>query len=102
MEKIRKHNQRRVRTRAKVVATGRMRLSVHKTNKYMYAQIIDDSKGITLAAARGSKPAEVGEALAKAAIAKKVKNVVFDRGGFKYHGKIKDLADAARKGGLNF
>jgi len=102
MEKIRKHNQRKVRTRAKVVATGRARLSVHKTNKYVYAQVIDDNKGVTLAAARGTKPAEVGKDLAKKALAKKVKEVVFDRGGFKYHGKIKALADAAREGGLNF
>lgn len=95
--------QRKNRTRAIIKATSsRARLSVHKSNKYIYAQIIDDKKAVTLAASKGTKASVVGEQLAKLAIAKKVKDVVFDRGSFKYHGKIKELAEAARKGGLNF
>lgn len=95
----------------------RPRLSVFRSLKHIYAQIVDDSKGVTLAAAstldpeiRGAmkdkKKAEagmlVGELIAKRAQAKGVKQVVFDRGGYLYHGRIKVLADAARKAGLQF
>ncbi len=82
--------------------TSRPRLSVHKTNKYIYAQIINDETGTTLVSAKGTKAEEVGTALTKKAVAKKIKAVVFDRGGFRYHGKVKALAEAARTGGLDF
>jgi|SRR3989344_2703929 len=101
--KLNKHKQRKIRTRAKTVGTEtRPRLSVHKTNKYIYAQIINDGEGKTLVSAKGVDAESVGKEFAKKAIAKKVKTVVFDRGGFKYHGKIKSLAEAARAGGLSF
>jgi len=89
------------------------RLAVHKTGKHIYAQVIDDTKGLTLAAAstvslKLEKMADieaakkVGEEVAKAAKKAKIEKVVFDRGGFVYHGKISALADAAREAGLNF
>jgi len=80
----------------------RARLSVFRSNRYIYAQVIDDKKAVTLTAARGKSPLKVGEEIAKKALAKKVKDVVFDRGRYRYHGRVKALAEAARKGGLNF
>lgn len=105
--------RRKLRTRRKVrVAAGeRLRLSVFRSSKHIYAQIIDDSKGVTLASASsaavktGTKTdtaAAVGKALAEAATAKGVTKVVFDRGSYRYHGRVKALADAAREGGLDF
>jgi len=106
--------KRRVRTALKARAGGRPRLSVHRSGRHMYAQIIDDAAGRTVAAAstlkKGEKSigatvasaAEVGKALAEAAIAAGVTAVVFDRGGFLFHGRVKALADAAREGGLEF
>jgi len=88
-----------------IAGTGdRPRLSVFKSNKYLYAQIIDDAKGKTLVSTHGEKTkgAEIGEKIAKLAITKKIRSVVFDRNGFVYHGRIKALADGARKGGLKF
>jgi large subunit ribosomal protein L18 len=96
---------------------ARPRLSVFRSNKHIYAQIIDDTVGQTLVAAStmeksvGSGLANtsnidaakaVGLAIAKKAVAKEIKEVVFDRGGYLYHGKVKALADAAREGGLVF
>jgi len=81
---------------------NKLRLSIYKSNKYIYAQVIDDDKGITLAASKGEDAIKVGEDIAKKSIAKKVKEVVFDRGNFRYHGKVKALAEAARGGGLKF
>lgn len=87
------------------------RLSVFKSNKHISAQLIDDTSAVTLAASHSrdmkgknmmEKSALVGEDIAKKASAKKVKAVVFDRGGFKYVGNVKALADGARKGGLKF
>ena len=103
----------RVRRRLKSVAGGRPRLSVFRSSKNIYAQIIDDRRGVTLAAAssleadieKGSDKAaaaKVGELLAKRAIEHGCKDVVFDRGGYIYHGRIRALADAAREAGLNF
>lgn len=100
-------------------STDRPRLSIFRSNNHIYAQVIDDSKGHTLAAASSNEPdlrgkagndtkgktaeaAAVGSALAKRAIEAGVKQVVFDRGGYKYHGRVKALADAARKEGLGF
>lgn len=83
---------------------NRFRLNVFRSNKYIYAQIIDDEKGVTLVSSKGLKTdgEKVGESLAKKAVVKKIKKVYFDRNGFKYHGNIKILADGARKGGLDF
>ena len=105
--------RRKLRTRRKVrvAAAERPRLSVFRSSKHIYAQIIDDTTGTTLAAASSSSlksgtktdtAAAVGRALAEAATAKGVKQVVFDRAGYKYHGRVKALADAAREGGLDF
>jgi large subunit ribosomal protein L18 len=104
-----------VRRAIKEAATGRARLSVHRSSKHIYAQVIDDVKGATLAAAsslekdmRGKTGANVdaakavGKLVAQRAVEKGVKDVVFDRGGYRYHGRIKALADAAREGGLKF
>ncbi len=94
--------------------TGRPRLSVHRTNQHIYAQIIDDVKGATLLAAStldkdlkgaGSNieaATKVGKLIAERAKAAGVETVVFDRGGFRYHGRVKALAEAARDSGLNF
>ncbi|MBW8284779.1 MAG: 50S ribosomal protein L18 [Rhizobium sp.] len=107
----------RVRRQIKAVANGRPRLSVHRSSKNIYAQIIDDVAGKTLAAAstldgglKGSlktgadtaAAAAVGKLVAERAVKAGVKEVVFDRGAFIYHGRIKALAEAAREGGLNF
>ena len=105
----------RVRRAIRLNAAGRVRLSVHRSGKHIYAQVIDDVRGDTLAAAsslekslRGKSGANVdaakvvGKLLAERAAAKGVKDVVFDRGGYLYHGRVKALADAAREGGLNF
>ena len=106
---------RRNRTRLKSLAGGRPRLSVFRSAKNIYAQIIDDAGGVTLAHAsslEGGKErtkgadkdaaARVGKLVAERAMGKGVKDVVFDRGGYRYHGRVKALADAAREAGLNF
>ena len=100
------------RIRAKVSGTKkRPRLAVFKSNKYIYAQLIDDEKGKTLLTIsdikfdKGTKTErarKIGEIIAKEAMGKKITSVVFDRGGFKYTGRIKILADEARKTGLKF
>ncbi|ACM36333.1 MULTISPECIES: 50S ribosomal protein L18 [Rhizobium/Agrobacterium group] len=107
----------RVRRQIKAVANGRPRLSVHRSSKNIYVQVIDDVAGRTLAAAstldgslRSSlktgadtaAAAAVGKLVAERAVAAGVKEVVFDRGAFIYHGRIKALAEAAREGGLSF
>ncbi len=93
------------------------RLAVYRSTKHIYAQIIDDVNGVTLASASSidkdlreklshggniDSAKAVGEAIAKKALAKKINDVVFDRGGFLYHGRVAALADAAREAGLNF
>ena len=80
----------------------RLRLSVFRSHKYIYAQIIDDQQGVTLAAAKGKESFKAGEELAKRAVKKGVKKVWFDRRKYKYHGRVKALAEGARKGGLEF
>jgi len=90
---------------------GVLRLSVFKSNKYVYAQIIDDTLGKTLVSASSlglkgkneiERAKEMGKDVAKKALAKKIEKVVFDRGGFVYTGRIKAIADGAREGGLKF
>jgi large subunit ribosomal protein L18 len=109
-----KRRAERTRRRLKAVANGRLRLSVHRSDKHISAQIIDDAQGVTVAAAsslqngKGSKGSDVaaaaaiGKLIAERAIEKGVKDVVFDRGGYIYHGRVKALAEAAREAGLNF
>jgi large subunit ribosomal protein L18 len=107
----------RIRRHLKAVSNGRPRLSVHRTSKNIYVQIIDDAKGHTIAAAstlekdfRATKKtgadtaaaAAVGKLIAERAGKAGVKQVVFDRGSYIYHGRIKALAEAAREGGLDF
>jgi large subunit ribosomal protein L18 len=107
----------RVRLALRRTASGRPRLSVFRSSKHIHAQLIDDLKGETLAAASSlEKPMreqnktganieaakQVGKMIAERAAAKGIKDVVFDRGGYIYHGRIKALAEAAREGGLNF
>jgi len=81
---------------------NRPRLSVFRSSKFIYAQVIDDAKGVTVASARGKSAATVGEQVAKKALKAKVTQVVFDRGSYKYHGQVKHLAEAARAAGLQF
>lgn len=89
--------------RAKISGTADVpRLSVFKSNRYVYAQLIDDVKGNTLAAASGNDAAKVGNEIAKKALTAKIEKVVFDRGGYLYAGKIEALANGAREGGLKF
>ncbi|MES2214014.1 MAG: 50S ribosomal protein L18 [Patescibacteria group bacterium] len=80
----------------------RPRLCVFKSNTALYAQIIDDTKGVTLAQATGTDAKKVGAEIAKGAMSKKIEAVVFDRGGYIYTGKVKALADSAREAGLKF
>ena len=104
----------RIRTKLKKVSS-RNRLSVFRSNNHIYAQAIDDTKGITLASAsslekelvknqkdRKELAATIGKEIAKRLIEKGIKDVAFDKGGYKYHGLIKILADSAREEGLNF
>ncbi len=106
---------RRVRTALRSVSSGRPRLSVHRSGKHIYAQVIDDVAGKTVASAstldkdlKGKAnattggAAAVGKAIAERAKKAGVSAVVFDRGGFLFHGRVKALADAAREGGLEF
>ena len=107
----------RIRRTIKAAAGGRLRLSVFRSSKHIYAQVIDDHKGATVASASslekemrtGLKTGAdtdaakaVGKLVAERAAAAGVKDVVFDRGNYLFHGRVKALADAAREGGLNF
>ncbi|TDM12859.1 50S ribosomal protein L18 [Macrococcus lamae] len=106
--------KRHARVRSKLAGTTeRPRLNVYRSNKHIYAQVIDDVQGVTIAQAStqtlgltaGSNveaAAQVGEAVAKAAVDKGVTAVVFDRGGYLFHGRVKALAEAARENGLQF
>ena len=109
--------QRRVRKTLRQGGGGRPRLSVHRSSKHIYAQIIDDVKGHTVAAASSLEKSmktslktgadkaaatAVGKLLAERAVKAGVESVVFDRGGFRYHGRVKALAEGAREGGLKF
>lgn len=98
-----KRDRRRAKIRARISGTEmRPRFSVFKSNTSLFAQLIDDEKGITLASAKGADPKKVGADIAKSAMSKKIEAVVFDRGGYIYTGKIKALADSAREAGLKF
>lgn len=109
---LRKIRHRRI--RKKVAGTEKKpRLVIFRSNKHIYAQLIDDSKNETLVWANSLKEKKdsarkfdiaekVGEILAKKAQTKKINKVVFDRAGFKYHGRVKAIAEGARKGGLDF
>ncbi|MEO7804700.1 MAG: 50S ribosomal protein L18 [Actinomycetota bacterium] len=109
--------RRHARVRKKILGSAsRPRLAVFRSNKHVYAQVIDDSTGRTLVAASTVEPdlrakktgstiqvaSEVGKLVAKRALDKGVSTVVFDRGGFRFHGKVKALADGAREQGLDF
>jgi large subunit ribosomal protein L18 len=107
--------RRRVRTALRDVSSAKPRLSVHRSGRHIYAQVIDDSAGKTLAAASTldkdvkaksaatrEGAAAVGKAIAEKAKKAGISAVVFDRGGFLFHGRVKALADAAREGGLEF
>ena len=115
MSKLAPREKRRNRIRKKIFGSGdRPRLSVFKSNKYIYVQIIDDAKGVTLVSASSLEKGlndkgvncelskQVGALVGKRAIENGIKNVVFDRGGYKYHGNIKFLAEGARESGLEF
>jgi large subunit ribosomal protein L18 len=101
--KTQQRDRRHARIRAKISGTAeRPRLSIFKSNTALEAQVIDDTKGVTLAFARGKDANVVGKEIAKAAMAKSIEKVVFDRGGYIYTGKVKTLAEAAREAGLKF
>ena len=111
MERTRRH----IRVRTKISGTAECpRLCVYRSNTNIYAQIVDDTKGVTLVSASTldkeikekhsniEAAKEVGALIAKRAIEKNIKNVVYDRGGYIYHGVVKELAESARSGGLQF
>ncbi len=113
LTKVEKRNRIKRRVRGKISGSSVLpRLSVYKSNKEIYAQLIDDKDGKTLASAssrtlkaKGNKveiSAEVGKAIAEKAKAAGIENIVFDRNGFVYHGRVKALADGAREAGLKF
>ena len=114
---LQQRRQERVRGQLRRRNRGRVRLSVFRSSKHIYAQVIDDARGVTMAAASSLEKtlrdnlktgadkdaaAAVGKLVAERAAAAGVKEVVFDRGGYLYHGRVKALADAARDGGLVF
>ncbi len=111
-KKIEKRMRVKKKIRSQIFGTAeRPRLSVFRSNKFIYANVIDDVLGHTLAAAMDAKikkgtkkerAGEVGKKIAEAAVAKKISEVVFDRSGYKYSGRVQILADAARKAGLKF
>ena len=96
-------DRKRKKIRAKISGTSaRPRLPIFKSNTAIYAQLVDDDSAVTLASAKGPDATKVGAEIAKAAIAKKIAKVVFDRGGYIYAGKVEALAESARKAGLKF
>ena len=115
LKKQEKRYRRHKRVRAKVFGTASVpRLCVFRSAKHIYAQLIDDEKSKTLVSVRDrelrkkkgqtkmEQAKEVGKLIAKKALAKKIEKVVFDRGGYTYHGRVKALAEGAREGGLKF
>ena len=119
LRKLNQFDRRKVRVRRELTGNSseRARLSVHRTSRHIYAQVIDDTRGRTVAAASSldkdmkgklktgadkAAASAVGKLLAERATQAGIKAVVFDRGGYRYHGRIKALADGAREGGLSF
>ena len=122
LEKQEKRKRRHKRVRAKIFGTSKVpRLCIFKSNKYIYIQLIDDQKGKTVLSSNDLKlkktktktktsswsgkvglAREVGKIIAEKAVKKGIKKIVFDRGGYKYHGRVKALAEGAREGGLKF
>jgi len=105
LEKQEKRIRRHKKVRAKIKGTNKVpRLCVFRSNKYIYAQLIDDETGKTLASVSSElkKADKAGKDISKKAGDLKVEKVVFDRGGYKYHGRVKALAESAREGGLKF
>lgn len=107
LKKQAQRKRRHGRVRAKISGTSKIpRLCVFRSNKYIYAQLVDDETGKIIAQSHGSKTlkdsSNVGESIAKHASENKITRVLFDRGGYKYHGRVKALAESARKGGLKF
>lgn len=114
IDKKKRKIRRKTRTRSKIQGTkGRPRLSVFRSNKYIYAQAIDDEKGETLLSVTEAKlekssgikterARNLGRLLAKLAVKLKIKRIVFDRGSYRYHGRIKAFAEGLREGGLEF
>ncbi len=119
LRKLNQFDRRKLRVRRELAtdSSGRPRLSVHRTSRHIYAQVIDDTRGHTVAAASSldkdmkgklktgadkAAASAVGKLLAERATQAGIKAVVFDRGGYRYHGRIKALADGAREGGLSF
>lgn len=116
-EKLFERRERRVRARIRRESVGKLRLTVTRSNGHIYAQVIDDVKGVTVTAASSldkslkstltsgsnkAAAAAVGKLVAEKAAKANVKEVVFDRGGYLYHGRVKALAEAARENGLVF
>lgn len=114
-QEARKIRAARVRYKLRQVSAGRLRLSIFRSSKHTYAQVIDDSSGKTLVSASTLEMKDeiknggnieaataVGKRIAEKALAANIQQVVFDRGGYIYHGRTKALADAAREGGLDF
>ena len=112
VSKIQRRNKIKARIRGKISGTAaRPRMTVFRSNKQIYVQIINDLTGTTLTSASSlgmetmpkvEQAAKVGELIAKKALEAGISQVVFDRNGYLYHGRVKELADAARKGGLKF
>ncbi|MGH6915453.1 MAG: 50S ribosomal protein L18 [Geminicoccales bacterium] len=117
VNKLRQRRTRRVRAKIRVRAGGRPRLMVFRSSKHIYAQVIDDARGATLVAASSidkalkdklktgddkGAAAQVGKLIAERATAAGIREVVFDRSGYMFHGRVKALADAARESGLSF
>jgi len=110
---VKQTRQTRIRAKAKGIVT-QPRLSVFRSNKYVYAQVIDDQKKQTVVGVtekelslkeklnKSERAKELGKLIAKKAIAKKIEKVVFDRGSYRYHGRVKAVAEGAREGGLKF
>jgi large subunit ribosomal protein L18 len=114
IEKSRRRSRRRTRIRGKVHGTSeRPRLSVYRSNRGIFAQLVDDESGRTVAAVSWTEPelrslgamekaTKAGQLLAQRALAASLETCVFDRGGYRYHGRVKALAEGAREGGLKF
>jgi len=95
--------QRHKRIRSKISGTAdRPRLSVFRSNKYVFLQLIDDKKGETVASIKSDSAFDAGKKIAEMAVKKNIKEAVFDRGGYVYGGRVKQVADGAREGGLVF